>query len=150
MNTYADKVANEWKLWVQDVLHNEPSASSTKDNLGRLPLHYALEMEFAPRSKASSQHMNWTEAASNVLDDLLRSNPDSVDSFDLISGLYAGMMAASNGTISLDSIYKIIRTSPGVIANSAGQRRVQKARCRKRTLSYDSTCSIRVSQSTDG
>jgi len=101
---------SDWTQWVSLLVQQAPRACSMPDDLGRLPLHYAVGFSEASEAVDESLHFE----RNKVIQELTRALPQSVESRDPVSGLYPFMMAAACPHTSLESVFWLLRRSPGV------------------------------------
>jgi hypothetical protein len=103
------KSASEWVTWVKNLLKRCPHAYAAPDSQGRLPLHCALDFtgEDCP--------LLLQDARAEVVRNLATAFPKSVESRDPVLGLYPFMQAAASPGVPLDTVFWLLRRSPGVV-----------------------------------
>jgi len=109
------KTAAEWRQMVSDTLQTDPSACRISDNRGRLPLHYALE---SATLYDKTMNIHAQKAIAAAVDELLKVFPESIAACDPVSGVHPFALAAMNPHFSLDSVYRLIKLSPGVLSQA--------------------------------
>ena len=107
----SENAGYEWRQWVSLLVKQAPRACCMPDDLGRLPLHYAVGSSEA----CEAVNENLRVERSNVIQELTTAAPQSVETRDPISGLYPFMLAAACPHTSLESVYWLLRRSPGVV-----------------------------------
>lgn len=103
------KTALHWREWVHHLMQSDISSCRKVDNRGRLPVHGALE---CPGSLSSQ--VQGSLAA--TVDDLFDSFPESVEICDPVTGMYPFMIAAANQNLPLDTVYRLLKRCPDVLA----------------------------------
>lgn len=99
--------------WFTVLLRRYPCACSIADFSGRLPLHYALQDNTRARSYVEGF---WDE----IVLDMISCYPQSVDRCDPCTGLWPCMLAASQPSLALSTLYIILRMSPGFLSTTTG------------------------------
>jgi ankyrin repeat protein len=103
------KSSSEWKIWVRNLLQQSPRACAVPDSLGRLPIHCALDFT------SKDCPVSLQDARAEVVRDLAKSCPKSVETRDPASGLYPFMQAAASPGVPLDIVFWLLRRSPSCI-----------------------------------
>jgi hypothetical protein len=109
------KAGQEWKLWVQTLLCHGPQACRVPDKQGRLPLHCALDYPSNDDASESDDTDRIHEARNLIVKDLAHRYPRSVEMADPVSKLHPFMLAAANPRLSIETVYQLLRHSPGLI-----------------------------------
>jgi len=105
----SEKALIEWKVWVKKLLYDAPQGCTISDSMGRLPLHCALD--FGGREYTDSLK----EARAEIVKDLVTTSPKSTETRDPVSGFHPFMQAAVCPGVPLETVYWLLKRSPGVI-----------------------------------
>eukprot|EP00531_Pseudo-nitzschia_arenysensis_P009531 CAMPEP_0116126598 /NCGR_PEP_ID=MMETSP0329-20121206/6413_1 /TAXON_ID=697910 /ORGANISM="Pseudo-nitzschia arenysensis, Strain B593" /LENGTH=716 /DNA_ID=CAMNT_0003620683 /DNA_START=176 /DNA_END=2327 /DNA_ORIENTATION=- len=109
----------DWKSFIFQLLDKTEEQSKVECGRGRLPLHYALDQSQANTSTGTS--LSRTTSALDkairlsrhaIIKKLIDLYPGSVDEKDPVTGLYPFMMASSDTTMPLNTVFFILRRSP--------------------------------------
>ena len=110
---------DDWKSFVFLILDKSSKQCEVKSREGRLPLHYILEHsstssgEFSSPSNATTMEAKALQSSRHeIIEKLVKLYPKSVDQKDPVTGLYPFMMASSDRSMSIDTIFFLLRRSP--------------------------------------
>lgn len=107
----------DWMSFVFQLLDKSSEQLQVRSQSGRLPLHYALD-HFHSTSPAISWPPRLQACRHAVIERLVEDFPESVDKKDPISGFYPYMMASMDPSLSLDTVFCLLRRSPSLCAPS--------------------------------
>ncbi|GAX20672.1 hypothetical protein FisN_32Hh061 [Fistulifera solaris] len=96
------------RLYVREVLNQNPHACLVKDAVGRLPIHYCLD----------NRHNDTCESFYLIVKDVLLACPVAIEIVDPVSCLYPFMMAATDSNLSLELVYMMLRFHPQCLPSS--------------------------------
>lgn len=110
---------DDWKSFVFLILGKSSKQCEVKSREGRLPLHYMLDhpstnsRDFVSPSNSTSMETKALQSSRHaIIERLVTLYPESVDQKDPVTGLYPFMMASSDRSMSVDTIFFLLRRSP--------------------------------------
>ena len=108
-STTSKNVAKDWCSFVGQLIDASPESCRVDTTNGRLPLHLVLSFNKDCKFPVANEV---AQARHSIVEKLIGIYPESVDKRDPSSGLYPFMMAARDQSLSLDTVFCLLRHSP--------------------------------------
>lgn len=104
------RAIEDWQAFVFRLIETQPEQCKVKSRSGRLPLHYVLDHHTAV--DGSNTNIDIQISRHSIVEKLVEHHPESLDQRDPVTGFYPFTMAARDQSLSLDTVFRLLRRSP--------------------------------------